>query len=93
MLQSGWRFLEREKCHKENKRKWGVVMNILGVNSVLKWCQVLSNGRKYTCPTKVMDNQLLFCFKKQWHSVAKYATEHTTELVEEGGKIFSRKFR
>lgn len=68
-------------------------MYVLGVNSVLKWCQVFSNGRIYTCPTKVMNNQLFFHFKKQWHLVAQYATEHTTELVEEGGKIFSRKYR
>lgn len=23
-------------------------MLVLGVNKILKWCQVLSNGRKYT---------------------------------------------
>ena len=68
-------------------------MRILGVNSILRWCQVLSNGRRYTCPTKVIDNQLLFHFKKQWHPVAKYVTESTTELVEEGGKSFLKKFR
>ena len=39
-------------------------MLVLGVNKVLNWCQVLSNGRKYTCPTKVVDGELCFAFKK-----------------------------
>lgn len=68
-------------------------MTVLGVNSILKWCQVLSGSRKYTCPTKIIDGQLLFRFKNQWHSVAAYAAEYTTELVEEGGKIYSRNFK
>lgn len=68
-------------------------MEVLGVNSISKWCQILSGGRRYTCPTKLIDNQLFFRFKKQWHSVVKYATATTTELFEEGGKFFSRRYK
>lgn len=67
-------------------------MNIIGVNSILKWCQVLSKGRRHTCPTKLINGELFFDFKNQWHPVVQYATEYTTELVQEGGKVFSRKY-
>ena len=65
-------------------------MLILGINRVLNWCQVLAGGRRYTCPTKMIDGQLFFDFKKAWHPVSEYVSEHTTELVEESGKLISR---
>lgn len=68
-------------------------MLVLGINKILKWCQVLYNGRKYTCQTKEIDGKLFFYFKKEWHSVAQYMSKYTDELVKEGGKIFSRPFR
>lgn len=66
-------------------------MQILGINKILKWCQIISGGRRYTCPTKLIDNVLCFKFKNHWHKVAEYVGEHTTELIEEGGKIISKK--
>ena len=68
-------------------------MKVLGINKILEWCQVLSSGRKYTCPTKLINGELYFHFKKEWHKVAKYICENAEELVEEGGKIFSRPFK
>lgn len=68
-------------------------MLVLGVNKVLEWCQIVSGGRTYTCRTKEIDGKLFFIFKRQWHPVANFITEHTEELVREGGKIFSRPFR
>lgn len=68
-------------------------MLVLGVNKICKWCQVLSNGRRYTCPTKEVNGKLFFYFKKGWHSVAKLVYENTQELVQEGGKVFSRPFK
>ena len=65
-------------------------MLVLGINKVLKWCQILTDGRRYTCPTKEMNGELFFFFKKAWHPVSKHLSENTTELVEEGGKIISR---
>lgn len=65
-------------------------MLVLGVNKILNWCLVLSNGRRYTCQTKIMDGELKFFFKKEWHSVAKYLSDHADELVKEGNKVFSR---
>lgn len=68
-------------------------MLVLGVNKILKWCQVLSNGRKYTCPTKEVNGELFFHFKNEWHSVAKFISEHADELVNIGGKVISRPFQ
>lgn len=68
-------------------------MLILGVNKVLKWCQVTSLGRKYTCPTKVVDGQMLFKFKGVWHVLTDYVGEHTHELVEIEGKLVSQPFK
>ena len=65
-------------------------MLILGINKILKWCQIIAGGRRYTCPTKEVNGELFFLFKKAWHPVSKYLSENTTELVEEGGKIFSK---
>lgn len=76
----------------KNKKGREIKMNIIGVNSILKLCQVSSKGRKYSCPTKWINGELFFAFKKQWHSVAQHATEYTTELIKEGGKVFSRKY-
>ncbi|MBR6513306.1 MAG: hypothetical protein IKT46_00590 [Clostridia bacterium] len=67
-------------------------MLVLGVNKILKWCQVLSGGRRYTCHTKVINGQLCFWFKEAWHSVAEFISENAEELVKEDGKIFSRPF-
>lgn len=66
-------------------------MLVLGINKVLEICQITTGGRKYSCPTKLIDNVLHFRFKNQWHKVAAYVGEHTTELVEEGGKVISKK--
>lgn len=68
-------------------------MTVLGVNKILKWCQVFSNGRRYTCQTKEVDGKLFFYFKKEWHSVAKYISEYANELVEISGKVITRPFR
>lgn len=68
-------------------------MLVLGVNKVLKWCQITTGRGTYTCPTKEIDGQLFFAFKKAWHPVAAYISDHAHELVEEGGKLFSRPFR
>ena len=68
-------------------------MLVLGVNKILKWCQIVTSGRRYTCPTKYMNGELFFKFKNKWHKVADFVAEHTEELVEEGGKVFSRPFK
>ena len=68
-------------------------MLVVSVNKILHWCQIVSGGRNYTCPTKVTDGSLYFHFKKEWHKVADYLFEHADELVEIGGKAFLRKYR
>lgn len=67
-------------------------MLVLGVNKILKWCQIVSGGRHYTCSTKEINGQLCFAFKKAWHPVAEFISDHAEELVQESGKIFSRPF-
>lgn len=68
-------------------------MIVLGVNDILKWCQVLSGGRRYTCQTKSINGELCFWFKKEWHSVAKHISEYAEVLVNENGRTFSRPFK
>ena len=67
-------------------------MLVLGVNKILKGCQIVSGGRRYTCPTKEINGQLCFVFKKAWHPVADFISNHAEELVQEGGRVFSRPF-
>lgn len=68
-------------------------MLVLGINKILNWRQITSGGRTYTCPTKLIDGKLFFRFKKEWHSIAGFVSDHAEELVSEGGKIFSRPFK
>lgn len=70
----------------------GYVLLVLGINRILKWLQITTGERTYTCHTKMIDNVLHFRFKNQWYKVAKYVGEHTTKLIEEGGKLISKKF-
>ena len=68
-------------------------MLVLGINKILKWCQITTGGRRYTCPIKEINGTLCFIFKKTWHPVAVFVSEHCEELVQEGGKVLSRPFR
>ena len=68
-------------------------MLVSGVNKIMGLCSIISGGRCYTCPTKEIDGELYFAFKKEWHSVKKYITKNTTELVSENGNWFSRGYR
>ena len=68
-------------------------MRVLGINKILNWCQITSGGRRYTCPTKLIDGKLFFHFKKEWLSVEEFAFNHVDELVSEGGKVFLRPFK
>lgn len=67
-------------------------MLVLGVNKILKWCQIVSDGRKYTCPTKDINGVLCFAFKKVWHPVAEFISDNADELVQIGGKNILRPF-
>lgn len=68
-------------------------MLVLGINKVLDWCQIVSGGRTYTCPTKEINGELFFRFKRIWHPITEFISDNAHELVEEGGKIFSRPFK
>lgn len=68
-------------------------MLILGINRILNWLQITTGGRSYTCPTKEINGELFFIFKKEWHRAADFLSEYTTELVNEGGKNISRKIK
>lgn len=65
-------------------------MLVLGVNKILEWCQILTNGRHYTCRTKDINGELHFVFKRVWYPVAEYLADSAHELVEENGKIVLR---
>ena len=69
-------------------------MIVLGVNKILEWCQVFSNGRRYTCITKEIDGQLFFHFKKAWHPVVSYISDQCMELARDSqGRCCMRPFR
>ncbi len=68
-------------------------MLVTGINKILNWCQVISHGRRYTCPTKLVDGHLYFAFKREWHLVEKYISDNTFELVRENGKNLMRECR
>lgn len=68
-------------------------MLVSGINRILNWCQVISGGRRYTCPTKMVDGKLFFHFKKEWHIVAEFISDHAEEMVSEGGKVYFRSFK
>lgn len=68
-------------------------MIVCGINKILNWCQVISGGRRYTCRTKIIDGELFFIFKNEWHEIAEYVSEHAEELVSESGRVFTRPFK
>lgn len=65
-------------------------MLVLGVNRIFQLCGIISGGRNYTCPIKEVDGKTFFKFKRAWHPVAEYLSDHAEELVREGGRVFSR---
>jgi hypothetical protein len=67
-----------------------IALLVLDVNKILKWCSITSGGKKYTRPIKEVNGELFFLFKKSWHRVNDFLSDHAEELVQEGAKIFSR---
>lgn len=53
---------------------------VLGINHICKWVQIVSGGKRYTCPMKEVNGELFFHFKKGWHSVLAFAAEKMHEL-------------
>lgn len=54
-------------------------MLVLGVNKILKWCQITTDGRRYTCPVKEINGVLCFAFKNAWHPVAEFISDHAED--------------
>lgn len=55
-------------------------MQVLGINHILKWVQIISEGRRYTCPTKEINGELFFKFKNEWHKVIDFTSKFTSEF-------------
>ena len=55
-------------------------MMVLCINHIGEWVQIISNGRRYTCPMKEIDGELFFIFKNKWHKVIDFTSEFTTEF-------------
>ena len=45
---------------------------IVFTNKFFDWVQVITHTGTYTCPTKMINGELYFKFKKEWHKVSKY---------------------
>lgn len=49
--------------------------------------------RQVHLPHKVCQRGLLFKFKREWHSVAKYVAESVHELAYVGSKLMNRPYK
>lgn len=65
-------------------------MLVLGINRILKWVQITTGWEIILTQQKEINGELFFKFKSEWHKVMDFASELTTELVSEGGKIISQ---
>lgn len=68
-------------------------MIVLMVNKACEWCQIAPETGRYTCPIKTVNGELLFKFKREWHSVAKYVAESAHELAYVEGKLMNRPYK
>jgi len=68
-------------------------MLITTINKICNLCQIISDGRTYTCPTKEINGQLFFRFKRVWHPVSQHISEYTDELFRECGELVSRRLK
>lgn len=55
-------------------------MIVLLINHITNWVQIVSSGRRYTCPTKEINGELFFKFKKEWHKVIDFTSKLTSEF-------------
>lgn len=55
-------------------------MQIFCINYVLSWVQIHNGWGTYTCPMEKRCGELYFKFKNEWHKVADYTTEYTSEF-------------
>lgn len=65
-------------------------MLVLGFNRVGGWVQITNGGRLYTRAVKEINGESFFKFKNKWHKVSEYLADGATELIKEGGKLYSR---
>lgn len=71
----------------------GLSMLVLGITDTenAKWCGITTGGRRYTCPVKIDNGEMFFRFKKAWHPVAQYVSDHADVLLDGGhSKPFSK---
>lgn len=55
-------------------------MMVSVINHILRCVQIISGGRKYTCPTKEINGELFFIFKNKWHKVIDFTSKFTSEF-------------
>ena len=49
-----------------------VAFRLFRTNNFFDWVQVITHTGTYTCPTKMINGELFFKFKKEWHKVSEY---------------------
>lgn len=55
----------------------GLNASVLKISKAMDIVQIITHGSRYTCPTKVINGDLMFKFKNSWHSVAAHTNEYT----------------
>lgn len=55
-------------------------MIVMNINHALNWVQITTGWGTYTCITEKRDGELYFKFKGEWHRVADYTSEYTSEV-------------
>lgn len=68
-------------------------MLVTTINRLTDWLQIVTHTGTYTCPTKEINGELFFRFKRHWHKAANFLSEHTTELLSESGKTIFRELK
>lgn len=48
------------------------VLNFTNICKLLGRVQIISKGRKYTCPVKTKNGEYYFKFKNSWHNLNDY---------------------
>jgi hypothetical protein len=53
---------------------------VMTISNFIDAVIIFTHGARYMCPTKEVDGELMFWFKRKWHKVSDHTTEYTDDL-------------